>query len=102
MINLLLIVVGIALAFWFIGNVLGVILMLIVAALVGFAAEAIVPGRQIPNGWLGAMGAGLIGSWIGTMMIGHQGPVLAGVYLVPALLGAVVLVLLVSFIRKRN
>lgn len=102
MINFLLLIVGIGLAFWFIGNAMGFILMLLVAGLIGFAAEAMVPGRQIPNGWLGAMGAGLIGSWLGTLMIGQQGPALAGVHLLPALLGAVVLVVVLAFIRKRN
>ena len=78
---------------------MGFLLMLLVAALVGFAADAMVPGKQITHGWLGATGAGLIGSWLGTMMIGHVGPMLMGVPLIPALLGAVVLV---SFARKRS
>ena len=91
-----------ALAFWIIGNVMGFLLMLLVAALVGFAADALVPGRQIEHGWVGATGAGLIGSWLGTLMIGRFGPVLMGIPLIPALLGALVLVLVVSYVRKRT
>jgi uncharacterized membrane protein YeaQ/YmgE (transglycosylase-associated protein family) len=102
MLSLLMLVAGVMLAFWFIGNVLGFLLMLLVAALVGFAADALVPGRQVEHGWLGAMGAGLVGSWLGTLMIGHVGPVLMGVPLIPALLGAVVVVLIVSFVRKSS
>ena len=101
MLNFLMLIAGICLAFWFIGNAMGLMLMLLVAALVGFAADALVPGKQIEHGWLGAMGAGLIGSWLGTLMIGHFGPVLMGVPLIPALLGAVVLVVIVSIVRKR-
>lgn len=101
MINFLLLIAGMVLAFWFIGNALGFITMLLVAGLVGFAAEAMVPGRQVAHGWLGAMGAGLIGSWVGTMLIGHKGPMLGGLALFPALLGAVILVLAVSFLRKK-
>ena len=101
MLNLLLLILGIWLAFWFIGNAMGFLLMLLVAALIGFTADALVPGRQISHGWMGAMGAGLIGSWLGTLMIGRIGPVLMGVPLLPAFVGAVVLVVLVSFLRKR-
>lgn len=101
MLSLLMLIVGVVLAFWFIGNAMGFLLMLLVAALVGFAADALVPGRQIEHGWLGAMGAGLVGSWLGTLMIGRIGPGLMGVPLIPALLGALVLVLIVSFVRKR-
>jgi len=101
MLNLLLLILGIWLAFWFIGNAMGFLLMLLVAALVGFTADALVPGRQIPHGWLGATGAGLIGSWLGTLLIGHVGPHLMGVPLFPAFVGALVLVLAVSFMRKR-
>ena len=101
MLNLLLLVLGIWSAFWFIGNVMGLVLMLLVAALVGFTADALVPGRQIPHGWLGVTGAGLIGSWLGTVLFGQVGPVLMGVSLFPAFLGALVLVVMVSFVRKR-
>lgn len=102
MLNVLMLVAGVVLAFWFIGNAMGLFLMLLVAALVGFAADALVPGRQIEHGWLGAMGAGLVGSWLGTLMLGRVGPVLMGVPLLPALVGACVLVLVVSFLRKRD
>lgn len=101
MLNLILLILGVGLALWFIGNAMGFLLMLLVAALVGFTADALVPGRQIPYGWLGATGAGLIGSWLGTLFIGRVGPVLMGVPLFPALLGALVLVVLVSVMRKR-
>ena len=99
MLDLGLLIVGIVIAFWFIGNLLGFLMMLMVAALVGFAAEAIVPGRSVSHGWLGAIGIGLIGSWIGSLAFGSFGPILMGVKLVPALLGTILLISFLTIIR---
>ncbi len=94
------VLVGICLAFWLIGNILGLIVMLLVAAVVGFAADAMVPGEQLPNGWLAATGAGLVGSLVGTFLIGQFGPVLFGVPLIPALVGSILVVLLLAVFRR--
>ena len=102
-INILMLIAGLVLAFWFIGNALGFLMMLLVAGLVGFAAEAMVPnGDRGVHGWLGAMGAGLLGSWLGPVVVGHVGPVLMGVQIVPALVGALILVAVLSFVRRAN
>jgi uncharacterized membrane protein YeaQ/YmgE (transglycosylase-associated protein family) len=53
-------------------NLLGVLLMLVVAGLVGVLADAIVPGR-LPWGFLGAILAGLVGSWLGVALFGEIG-----------------------------
>ncbi|MBY7147523.1 GlsB/YeaQ/YmgE family stress response membrane protein, partial [Levilactobacillus brevis] len=42
--------------------------------------------------------AGLIGSWLGQSLLGTWGPSLAGMALVPSILGAIILVLIVSTI----
>ena len=76
---------------WVTANVLGVIITLIIAGIVGGLAEAIVPGR-VRFGWLGAILAGLVGSWLGTQLIGHVGPSLAGIPLIPAFVGAIIIV----------
>jgi hypothetical protein len=55
MINLLLLCVGVILATWFVGNALGFLLMLLVAGMVGFAAEGLIPGRPFYHGWAGAI-----------------------------------------------
>lgn len=99
MIGILMLLAGTVLAFWLIGNVLGLLVMLFVAALCGFAAEAIVPGQQLAPGWLAATGAGLLGSLVGTLLLGRFGPILFGVPLVPALLGSLVVVIALAFIR---
>jgi uncharacterized membrane protein YeaQ/YmgE (transglycosylase-associated protein family) len=93
---LLLIVVIIAL-FWVTANVLGVVVYLVIAGLVGALADAVVPGR-IPFGWLGAILAGVIGSWIGVARLGRVGPDLAGIPVIPAIVGAVILAGLVQLI----
>lgn len=102
MLSVALLVVGLVLSFWFIGNVMGFLLMLIIAGLVGFAADALIPGEQLGEGWLGAIGAGLVGSWLGAALMGPVGPVLMGVPLVPALFGAVLLVAMLAFVRRSS
>ena len=76
--------------FWIVGGIVHVVLMLFMAGVVGWLADLIVPGR-LPFGWLGAIAAGLLGSWLGTVLIGHVGPRLFGIPLIPALVGAVLL-----------
>ncbi len=85
-----LLILVIILLFWTTANVLGVLVTLLIAGLVGALADAIVPGR-LPFGWLGAILAGLIGSWLGTALVGDVGPVVAGIAIIPALLGAIIL-----------
>ena len=58
-------------------SVLGFLLLLIVAAIIGWLADLTVPGR-LPYGWIGAIIAGLVGAWIGTALLGSFGPVVAG------------------------
>lgn len=100
MLNVLMLVAGVFLAFWLVGNALGFLMMLLVAALVGLAAEALVPGKQLEHGWLGAIGAGLVGSWLGSSLLGPVGPVLMNVPLIPALVGAVLVCVLVAMLRR--
>jgi len=91
----LLVVVGILVFFGMfaiIGSVMNVLLMLLMAGVVGWLADLIVPG-DLPYGWIGAVGAGLVGSWLGTMFLGQLGPSIFGIPFIPALAGAVVLAL---------
>lgn len=46
--------------------------------------------------------AGLIGSWLGQALFGSWGPALAGMAIVPSIIGAVILVAVVSFFFGRN
>ncbi|KYH15042.1 GlsB/YeaQ/YmgE family stress response membrane protein [Staphylococcus kloosii] len=78
---------------------MGFIIMIIVGGLIGWLAGAIL-GKDIPGGILGNIVAGLIGSALGSKILGTWGPVLGGVPIIPALIGAIVLILIVSFILK--
>lgn len=68
---------------------------LIVGAIIGAIAGAIT-NRGASRGWISNILAGLIGSAIGQGVLGHWGPSLAGMALIPSIIGAVVLVLIVS------
>ena len=74
---------------------LGWIWSLIIGGIIGAIAGALT-SRDLPAGWLGNIVAGLLGSW---------GPSLAGMALIPSILGAVILVVIVSIIfgmRKKG
>jgi uncharacterized membrane protein YeaQ/YmgE (transglycosylase-associated protein family) len=72
---------------------------LIIGGLIGWVAGMIV-GKDIPGGVIGNIIAGFIGAWLGTLLLGDWGPDLAGFAIIPAIIGAVVLVFLLSLIMK--
>lgn len=78
-------------------SILGWILFLIVAAICAWIGSAIVPGR-VPGGFLTAMVVGVIGAWLGPKLIGGFGPSLAGVPLLPAILGSALLIFALALI----
>src|ERR1700681_4430857 len=91
---LLVIVLG-AGSFIAVGFTIGLLFTLIVAGLIGWAADLVVPGR-LPGGWFGAVLSGLIGGFIGTWLfhvlgIHDPGFKLFGVDLIPSFVGAVVI-----------
>ncbi|TFE02222.1 GlsB/YeaQ/YmgE family stress response membrane protein [Jeotgalibacillus salarius] len=78
---------------------MGFILYLIVGGLIGWLAGMIL-GKDVPMGCIGNIIAGIIGSWIGGELLGSFGPTLAGIAIVPAFIGAVIFVFLLSLILK--
>jgi len=78
-------------------SILGLLILLLVAALVGLLADTLVPGA-VPFGWVGAIIVGLIGAWLGGILLGDFGPHLAGIYLIPAVIGAVIFSLLLELL----
>lgn len=76
---------------------LNFIIYLIIAAIVGLVAEAIVGGPRLPFGFIGAIIAALIGVWLMTNVIiinGIGDIYVYGVPLIRALIGAIILVAL--------
>jgi uncharacterized membrane protein YeaQ/YmgE (transglycosylase-associated protein family) len=89
-----------------IGLAFGLFLTLLMAGLVGWAADMVVPGR-LPGGWIGAVLAGLIGGFIGRMLfhavgIRDLGFGLFGVELIPAFVGAVLVVVAAELYTSRR
>lgn len=70
---------------------------IIVGAIIGVIAGAIT-NKGGSMGWIANILAGLIGSWLGQSLLGTWGPSLAGMASVPSILGAIILVLIVSTI----
>ncbi len=69
---------------------------IIVGALIGVIAGAIT-NKVGSMGWIANILAGLIGSAVGQSIFGSWGPSLAGMALIPSILGAVIVVAVVSF-----
>jgi uncharacterized membrane protein YeaQ/YmgE (transglycosylase-associated protein family) len=74
------------------------LVLLIIAALAGLVVE-VVRGGAVPLGPLGGIGAALIGAWLAADLLHPRYPVLPqpafdGVALIPAVVGALILVLL--------
>ncbi|MFU2164104.1 GlsB/YeaQ/YmgE family stress response membrane protein [Streptococcus pluranimalium] len=74
---------------------------LIVGSLIGLAAGAITK-KGGSMGWAANIIAGIVGSWVGHALFGAWGPALAGMALIPSILGAVIVVVIVSFVLTKT
>ena len=74
---------------------------IIVGGIIGAIAGAIT-SKGSSMGILSNIVAGLIGSSVGQALFGSWGPSLAGMALVPSILGAVIVVAVVSFFFSRR
>lgn len=74
---------------------------LIVGGFIGAIAGAITK-KGGSMGWIANIIAGLVGSSIGQSLFGHGGPSLVGMALFPSILGAVIVVAVVSFFFGRK
>ncbi|MBD7937918.1 MULTISPECIES: GlsB/YeaQ/YmgE family stress response membrane protein [Cytobacillus] len=72
---------------------------LIIGGLIGWVAS-LIAGRDIPGGVIGNIIAGFIGAWLGSLILGDWGPVIADFAIIPAIIGAIVLAFVVSFIMR--
>lgn len=88
-------------AVWITFNLVGLLITLLIAGLIGWLADRIVPG-DLPYGWLGAIVAGLAGSWLGTLILGDLGPTVRGIALIPALIGAIILAFVIELVFSRS
>ncbi|MDZ4837756.1 MAG: GlsB/YeaQ/YmgE family stress response membrane protein [Candidatus Melainabacteria bacterium] len=80
-------------------SIVGFICYLIIAAVCAFIADRLTPG-SIPGGFFTAAVVGILGAWVGGALFGSLGPSLAGVALLPCILGSAILVFGLSFLSK--
>src|ERR671936_2528437 len=92
---------------WLTIGLIGLAMTLLVAGVIGWAADAIIPG-QLPGGWLGAVLAGVLGGFVGHLLFalfgvsGRVGPTLFGIEIVPAFVGAVIIAAAAEFWTTRS
>lgn len=80
---------------------MGLIWTLLVGALIGVIAGALTK-RGGSMGWIVNIAAGLIGSYVGQALLGTWGPSLAGMALIPSIIGAVIVVIITSFVLSKT
>ncbi len=80
---------------------MGFIWSLIIGGIIGWLAS-LITGRDIPGGIIGNIIAGFIGAWLGTLILGDWGPDMGGFAIIPAIIGSIILVLIVSFIMGKS
>lgn len=80
-------------------GILSFIIFLIIAAACAAIAEYVVPGPVFGGFFVNAI-IGIIGAWMGSAMFGNFGPEVGGIALVPAILGAAVLVFIMGLFSR--
>jgi uncharacterized membrane protein YeaQ/YmgE (transglycosylase-associated protein family) len=82
-------------------NCIGLIGVLILAAIAGWFADLVIPGKM-PYGWIGGVAAGMIGGLIAGFLLPVGGPnACTGgfcYYLIPGIIGAIIFAFLVRFL----
>jgi uncharacterized membrane protein YeaQ/YmgE (transglycosylase-associated protein family) len=78
---------------------MGFIWSLIIGGIIGWLGSLLI-GRDLPGGIIGNIIAGFVGAILGSWLLGNWGPVIGSFYIIPALIGAIILTLIVSFILR--
>jgi uncharacterized membrane protein YeaQ/YmgE (transglycosylase-associated protein family) len=78
---------------------LSFICYLIIAAVCAIIAERVTPG-VIPGGFVTSAIVGVIGAWVGGVLLGSFGPDLAGISLLPCIIGSAVLIFGLSLFSR--
>ena len=96
---LLLVLIALIFSIYLTVSFLGLLVTLVIAGIVGWLAYKFVPVK-LPYGFLGAVVAGLIGSWIGGWLLGDVGPEIGGIAVFPALVGSLILAVVSTVVTR--
>ncbi|HGA1090905.1 TPA: GlsB/YeaQ/YmgE family stress response membrane protein [Streptococcus agalactiae] len=81
---------------------MGLIWSLIVGAIIGAIAGAIT-NKGGSMGWIANILAGLVGSFVGQSLLGGTwGPKLADMALIPSIVGAIIVIIVTSFVLGKK
>lgn len=78
---------------------MGFLWSLIIGGIIGWLAGMII-GRDVPFGIVGNIIAGFVGAWLGSLILGDWGPSVADFAIIPALIGSIVFVFILSLILR--
>ncbi|MFX3635337.1 MAG: GlsB/YeaQ/YmgE family stress response membrane protein [Candidatus Pristimantibacillus sp.] len=70
---------------------------LIIGGVIGWLGGLLI-GRDVPGGIIGNIVAGFVGGWLGSLIFGDLGPTIAGFHIIPALIGSIILIALLSLL----
>jgi uncharacterized membrane protein YeaQ/YmgE (transglycosylase-associated protein family) len=74
-------------------------IMIIMAIIIGYVGDAFVK-NNMPGGVIGSMIAGFVGAWLGSLLLGNWGPIIAGFSIIPAIIGAALIIFLIGLIFR--
>ena len=84
---------------------IGLIGMIVMLSIIGWVIDLIVPGKM-PYGWLGGIGAALVGGLIGGFLFPQFGPAATWngwtLAFIPALLGGIIVAFIIRFVMGRQ
>jgi uncharacterized membrane protein YeaQ/YmgE (transglycosylase-associated protein family) len=96
---LLLVLLALIFSIYLTVSFIGLLVTLVIAGIVGWLAYKFVPVK-LPYGFLGAIVAGLAGSWIGGWLLGDVGPSIGDIAIFPALVGSLILAVVSTVITR--
>ncbi|MEJ8776731.1 GlsB/YeaQ/YmgE family stress response membrane protein [Pseudogracilibacillus sp. ICA-222130] len=76
---------------------MGTLWALIVGGILGWLAGLII-SKDVPGGIIGNIIAGIVGGWLGSILMGNFGPEIGGFFIIPTLIGAIIVIGILSLI----
>jgi uncharacterized membrane protein YeaQ/YmgE (transglycosylase-associated protein family) len=80
---------------------IGLLISIVMAIIIGYIANMFVK-NSLPGGIIGSMVAGFVGAWLGSLLFGSFGPIIGGFTIIPAIIGAIIVIFLFGLISRRR